>query len=68
MCKTAFAETLEKLDVSDAFKRNGLTNKLDGSEDHLVSSKLEALVWYEMKQFLSELLSKPHPTTLKKSQ
>ena len=52
--------------MSATFKRNGLTIKLDGSEDHLVSSQLKALVWDEMKEFRSVLLSKPHPTTLKK--
>ena len=39
------------VDVSDVFKRNGLTIKLDGFEDHLVSSKLKALVWDKMKEF-----------------
>ena len=51
MCKAAFKEGIAKVDVRDAFKRNGLTIKLDGSEDHLVSSKLKALVWDEMKEF-----------------
>ena len=44
MCKAAFEETIAKVDVTDAFKRNGLTVKLDGSEYHLVSSQLKALV------------------------
>ena len=66
MCKAALEETIVKVDVSDAFKRNGLTIKLDDSEDHLVSSKLKALVWDEMKEFHSVLLSKPHPSALKK--
>ena len=66
MCKAAFEETIAKVDVSDAFKRNGLTIKLDGSENHLVSSKLRALVWDEMKEFRSVLLNNPHPTTMKK--
>ena len=65
MRKAAFEETIAKVDVA-TFKRNGLTIKLDSSEDHLVSSKLKALVWDEMKEFRSVLLSKPHPTTLKK--
>ena len=65
MCKAAFKECLVKTDISDAFKRNGLTNKLDGSEDHLLSSKIKALVWNEIKEFHSELISKLHPTTLK---
>ena len=47
MCKAAFEETIAKFDASDAFKRNGLTIKLDGSEDHLVSSKLKH--WFGMK-------------------
>ena len=66
MCNAASEETIAKVDVSDAFKRNGLTIKLDGCEDHLVSSKLKALVWNEIKELHSVLLSKPHPTTLKK--
>ena len=66
MCKAAFEGTIAKVDVSDAFKRNGLTIKLDGSEEHLVSSKLKTLVWDKIKEFRSVLLSKPHPPTLKK--
>lgn len=66
MCKAAVANTLEKIDISGAFKRNGLTIKLDGSEDYLVSSKLKLLVWDEMKEFRSKLLSTPHPSSLKK--
>ena len=60
MCKAAFAETLAKIDISDAFKRNVLTIKLDVSEDHLVSNKLRA--------YRSQLLNKRHPNTLKKLQ
>ena len=66
MYKAGFKETIAKVDVRDAFKRNGLTIKPDGSEDYLVSSKLKALVWDEMKEFRSVFLSKTHPTTLKK--
>ena len=47
MCKAAFEETIAKADVSEAFKRNDLTIKVDGSEDHLVSSKLKH--WSGMK-------------------
>ena len=36
MRKAAFEETIAKVDVSDAFKRYGLTIKLDDSEHHLV--------------------------------
>ena len=66
MCKAALGKTTAKVDVSNAFERNGLTTKFDGSEDQLVSSKLKALVWDEMKELHSVLLSKLHPTTLKK--
>ena len=66
MCKSAFQETVAKIDFSDAFKRNGLTIKLDGSEDHLVSSKIKTLVWEEMIKFRSDLLKKPHPRSLQK--
>ena len=66
MCKVAIAEALVKVDISNVFKRNDLTIKRDGSEDPLISSKLKALVWDEMKEFRSPLLSKPHPNTLKK--
>ena len=66
MYKAALEETIANVDVSNAFERNGLTIKFDGSEDQLVSSKLKALVWDEMKELHSVLLSKLHPTTLKK--
>ena len=66
ICKAVFVGTIAKVDVSDAFKRNGLTIKLDCSEDDLVSGKLKALVCDEMKKFRSVLLRKPHPTTLNK--
>lgn len=66
LCTTAFTEALNNTDISGAFKRNGLTIKLDGSEDHLVSTRLKALVWEEMKQFRSELLTKPNPPNLKR--
>lgn len=49
----------------DAFKRNGLKIKLDDSESHLISGK--NWFWDEMKEFCSKLISKPHPTALKKS-
>ena len=66
ICKTAFAETLAKVHISDVFKRNGFTIKRDGSEDRLVSNKIKALFLDEMEEFCSYLLSKPHPNTLKK--
>ena len=51
MCKAAFEETFAKVGVSGAFKRNGLKIKFNGSEDHLVSSKLKAMFWDEMNEF-----------------
>ena len=44
MCKAAFKETIAKVDVSNAFKRNGLKIKLNGSEDQVDSNKLKVLV------------------------
>ena len=50
--ETVFAETtFAEVDVNNALKRIGLTIKFDGSEDHLVSNNLKALVWDEMKEF-----------------
>ena len=41
--KSSWSDTIAKIDIYSAFKRHGLTIKLDGSEDHLVSSRLKAL-------------------------
>ena len=57
MCKVAFSETLNKVDISDVFERNGSTIKLDGLEDQLVSNTLKVLVWDKMKEFRSQLLN-----------
>ena len=66
LCQAAFNEALVDVDISGAFKRNGLTIKLDGTEDHLVSNKLKLLVWDKMIEFRERLLRKPHPSSLKK--
>ena len=44
MCNSAWNETVSKVDIHGAFKRNVITIKPVGSEDYLVSSKLKALV------------------------
>ena len=64
MCKSTWNKTVSKVDIHGAFKRNAIS-KLDGSEEYLVSSKLKALVWEEMKEFRSKLLNNPHPASLK---
>ena len=61
-----FTKALNNTDISGVFKRNGLTIKLDGSEDHLVFTIRKALVWDEMKQFRSKLLTTLHPPNLKR--
>ena len=43
------------VDKSDAFKRNWLTNKMDGSEDDMVSSRLKRLVGDEFIKWREEL-------------
>ena len=60
------SDTIAKIDIHSAFKQNKLTIKLDGSEDHLVSSRLKALIRDEMKDFRTQLLNSPHPATIKK--
>ena len=39
--------------------------KLDGSEDHLISSRLKSLVWSEMVEFRKTLLNSPHATSIR---
>ena len=66
MLKSSCIDTIAKTDIHSAFKRNGLTIKLDGSEDYLVSSWLKASIWNEMKNFRTQLLNSLHPATIKK--
>ena len=49
------------VDFPAAFKSLWLTNKLDGSEDYLVSERIMDLVGEEMKKFRDELMTKPGP-------
>ena len=66
MLKSSCSDTIAKIDIHSAFKRNGLTIKLDGSEYYLVSSWLKASIWNEMKNFRTQLLNSLHPATIKK--
>ena len=68
MFKSAWSDASGDVDSGFAFKRNALTIKLDGSEDHLVSSKLKALVWEEMVEFRTKLLDAPHPKNMRQLQ
>ena len=49
---------------ADIFKKLFVTNALDGSEDHLVSDKLFALIGNEMHTFRKKLLKSPVPVNL----
>ena len=55
----------DRIDNVLVFKRNMITLKLDGSEDHLASRKLMDLVGKEMVQFREHLLKSKSCTTLK---
>ena len=49
------------LDCSRALKENFIFNKLDGSEDHLVTDSLFALVGKEIQMFRSQLMQSTPP-------
>ena len=66
MLNSSWSDTIVKIDIHSGFKQNRLTIKRDGSEDHLVSSRLKALIWDEMKDFCTQLLNSQHPATIKK--
>ena len=57
-----------KVDISftEVFKELFVTNKLDGSEDYLVSDKLLALIGNEMKEFRKKLMESPPPDKIQK--
>ena len=48
-----------------AFKRNGITSKLDVKENYFVSSKLKELVWEEIRSFAQNCLIFVHVKSLK---
>ena len=52
-------------DFLQIFKKLFVTNKLDGSEDYLVSDKLFSLIGNEMKDFRDSLLKSDVPNNLK---
>ena len=64
----SWSDTIAIIDVHSTFKRNGLTIKLDGSEDYIVSSRMKALIWDKMKDFRTQLLNSSNPATMKKSE
>ena len=51
---------------AEVFKELFVTNKLDGSEDYLVSDKLFALIGNEMKEFRKKLMESPPPDKIQK--
>ena len=57
-----------KVDISftEVFKELFVTNKLDGSEDYLVSDKLFALIGNEMKEFQKKLMESLPPDKIQK--
>ena len=62
---TAYSECNVNQAVS--YKVNWLTNKLDGSEDMVVSQSLRDLVGQEMMEFRAELLKSQVPATLREA-
>ena len=51
-------------DFSQVFKKLFVTNKLDGSEDYLVSDKLFVIIGSEMKDFRDSLVKSDVPNNL----
>ena len=62
---SAWGTVTSSLDHEKNAKFNGLTIKLDGSEDHLMSSKLMDLVGKEMLDFRAQLLKSKPVSTMK---
>ena len=52
------------MDNEKAFKSLFVTNKFDGSEDHLVSNKLFQLVGQDMSKFRENLFKEDGPKNL----
>ena len=53
------------IDISACYKVLWLTDKLDGSEDYLVSERIMRLVGGRLKEFREELMKTPSPKHLK---
>ena len=68
MQMSAWDEATVAVDLELVFKQNAITIKLDGTEDHLVSTNLSALVMGEMREFRTKLLQSPVPKTIKQLQ
>ena len=65
MFSKAWNDILKQIDGEHVFKKNKLTIKFDGSEDHLVNRRLWDLVGDEMVKFRGNLLRSPPKSTLK---
>ena len=50
---------------ANAFKQNAINNKPDGSEDHLVTSKLKTLIWQDILDFRSKTFNFTTPHLIK---
>ena len=59
MFSKAWAKTIEGVDAKMAFKENGLTLALDGSEDHLMKASLRSLVGDKLFAWRENLLKHP---------
>ena len=53
------------VDIPARYKALWVTNKLDGSEDHLVSERIITLVGQKLMLFRENLMKEPSPTNLK---
>ena len=53
------------VDIPARYKALWVTNKLDGSEDHLVSERITTLVGQKLMLFRENLMKEPSPTNLK---
>ena len=65
MLDEANTTVMNKIDFSNCFKSLWLTNKLDGSEDFLVTDKIMELVGRELIVYRESLMKKESPKTLK---
>ena len=64
MLDNAWKSVLEKVDTADRFTCLWLTNKLDGSEDYLVSQGIKDLVGGALLEFRKSLMENEAPRTL----
>lgn len=57
--------SIVNIDIPARYKALWITNKLDGSEDYLVSEQVVTMVGRELIPFREQLISNPSPKTLK---